>query len=87
MKKHDTKERIPDCWHVAHLDEIVLLGYKLHDMSMSKCILETWHQAHSYKQQLIEAKETIRKRNLMIKQLRDKIDNMETQIDDDPLNA
>lgn len=72
MKKYDYKisGQIPDCWRVAEWASGRLYQPTLHNKSMEDCILETWQIAHSYQEQLIGKDETIRKRNMLVKQLR-----------------
>ncbi len=60
------KSKIFDCWHIAmHLQNSNARK------EVGDGILDTWQKAHNWRTQLQEQKETIRKRNLLARCLRD----------------
>lgn len=84
MKKYATTESIPNLWYFCmYLKE--LDGHKMSvgdirkiekgTSPISERILDTWHKAHSYKEQLRYAKDQLRRRNIQIENLRKKLKN------------
>jgi hypothetical protein len=73
MTKRQISEQIFDCWHIAQFiaSNGIAAGLTIEQSkTTSEGILQTWYQAHSWKEQLQEASDKLHRRNLQIKELK-----------------